>query len=93
MASIFAQKPIKYYESLTWEQLSEELKKVEKCVKKDRLGCPDPSMAEETTMDKTTELMKKKQMKYMKKKKKNVKYIQSHIINNKEEAIKKLQKK
>ena len=73
MASIFAQKPIKYYESLTWEQLSEELKKVEKGVKKDRLGCPDPTMAEETTMDKITELMKKKQMKYKKKKKKNVK--------------------
>ena len=34
MASIFAQKPIKYYESLTWEQLSEELKKVGKGVKK-----------------------------------------------------------
>ena len=34
MASIFPQKPIKYYESLTWEQLSEELKKVEKGVKK-----------------------------------------------------------
>ena len=46
MMSIFAQKPIKYYESLTWEQLSEELKKVEKGVKKDRLGCPDPTMAE-----------------------------------------------
>ena len=34
MASIFTQKPIKYYESLTWEQLSEELKKVKKGVKK-----------------------------------------------------------
>ena len=82
MTSIFAQKPIKYYESLTWEQLSEELKKVEKGVKKDRLGCPYPTMAEETTMDKITELMKKKQMKYVKKTKKNVESIQNHIINN-----------
>ena len=46
MTSIFAQKPIKYCESLTWEQLSEELKKVENGVKKDRLECPDPTMAE-----------------------------------------------
>ena len=59
MASIFAQKPNKYYESLTWEQLSEELKKVEKGIKKDRLGCPDPTMAEETTTYKITELKKK----------------------------------
>ena len=36
MTSIFAQKPIKYYESLTWEQLNEELKEVYKSVKRDR---------------------------------------------------------
>ena len=39
-------------------------------------------MADETTMDNITELMKKKQMKYMKKTKKNIKSKQSHIINN-----------
>ena len=82
MTSIFAQKPIKSYESLTWEQLSEELKKVEKGVKKDRLGCPDPTMAEETIMDKITELMKKKKMKYNEKEEKECKKYTSHIINN-----------
>ena len=34
MTSIFAQKPIKYYESLTKEQLNEELKEVREGVKK-----------------------------------------------------------
>ena len=94
MASLLPQKPIEYYESLSWEQLNEELNEVYKCIKKDRLGCPDPTMAEETVINKITELMKKNQMKYMKKKKKNVRNIQSHIINNwiKKKLSKKLQK-
>ena len=59
----------------------------------DRLGCPDPTMAEETTIDKTTELMKKKTDERYEEEKECKKYTKSYNKQlDKEEATKKLQK-